>query len=154
MDIELLLGIGRFILATTLLLLLTVPTAFIIIQMEMKIIAQLALRYGPNRWIPTISLNSARSRSRPASAMRASSRCGRLMSAIRSTSDSCRRRNAMCRRCREAMLATDALRALADGRGGAKARIPAVSGRPMVPSFAGRGRGWRGAAEGPAVPTW
>lgn len=49
MDLELLLGIGRFILATTLLLLLTVPTAFIIIQMEMKIIAQLALRYGPNR---------------------------------------------------------------------------------------------------------
>ncbi len=33
MDWELLLGIGRFILATTLLLLLTVPTAFIIIQM-------------------------------------------------------------------------------------------------------------------------
>src|SRR5918995_105273 len=49
MDGELLLGIGRFVLATTLLLLLTVPTAFIIIQMEMKIIAQLALRYGPNR---------------------------------------------------------------------------------------------------------
>src|ERR671916_2639034 len=49
MDLELLLGIGRFLLATTLLLLLTVPTAFIIIQMEMKIIAQLALRYGPNR---------------------------------------------------------------------------------------------------------
>jgi NADH-quinone oxidoreductase subunit H len=49
MDWELLLGIGRFILATTLLLLLTVPTAFVIIQMEMKIIAQLALRFGPNR---------------------------------------------------------------------------------------------------------
>jgi NADH-quinone oxidoreductase subunit H len=49
MDGDLLLGIGRFVLATTLLLLLTVPTAFIIIQMEMKIIAQLALRYGPNR---------------------------------------------------------------------------------------------------------
>jgi NADH-quinone oxidoreductase subunit H len=49
MDWELILGIGRFLLATTLLLLLTVPTAFIIIQMEMKIIAQLALRYGPNR---------------------------------------------------------------------------------------------------------
>jgi NADH-quinone oxidoreductase subunit H len=46
---ELLLGLGRFVLATTLLLLLTVPTAFVIIQMEMKIIAQLALRYGPNR---------------------------------------------------------------------------------------------------------
>jgi NADH-quinone oxidoreductase subunit H len=49
MDLELLLGIGRFVLATTLILLLTVPTAFVIIQMEMKIIAQLALRYGPNR---------------------------------------------------------------------------------------------------------
>ncbi|MCC6617969.1 MAG: NADH-quinone oxidoreductase subunit NuoH [Chloroflexi bacterium] len=49
MDLELLLGIGRFLLATTLLLLLTVPTAFVIIQMEMKIIAQLALRFGPNR---------------------------------------------------------------------------------------------------------
>src|ERR671915_157051 len=49
MDWELLLGIGRFVLATTLLLLLTIPTAFVIIQMEMKIIAQLALRYGPNR---------------------------------------------------------------------------------------------------------
>ena len=49
MDWELILGLGRFVLATTLLLLLTVPTAFVIIQMEMKIIAQLALRYGPNR---------------------------------------------------------------------------------------------------------
>src|SRR4029450_7018842 len=49
MDWDLILGLGRFVLATTLLLLLTVPTAFIIIQMEMKIIAQLALRYGPNR---------------------------------------------------------------------------------------------------------
>ena len=49
MDFELLLGIGRFVLATTLLLLLTVPTAFVIIQMEMKIIAQMNLRFGPNR---------------------------------------------------------------------------------------------------------
>jgi len=49
MDWELVLGIGRFVLATTLILLLTVPTAFVIIQMEMKIIAQLALRIGPNR---------------------------------------------------------------------------------------------------------
>jgi len=49
MDWELILGIGRFVLATTLILLLTVPTAFVIIQMEMKIIAQLALRFGPNR---------------------------------------------------------------------------------------------------------
>jgi NADH-quinone oxidoreductase subunit H len=44
-----LLGIGRFVVATTLLLLLTVPTAFIVIQMEIKIIAQMQLRYGPNR---------------------------------------------------------------------------------------------------------
>jgi NADH-quinone oxidoreductase subunit H len=50
MDVgELLLGIGRFVLATTLLLLLTVPTAFIVIQLELKIIAQMQLRFGPNR---------------------------------------------------------------------------------------------------------
>ena len=49
MDWELLLGIGRFLLATTLLLLLTVPTAFIVIQMELKIIASMNLRMGPNR---------------------------------------------------------------------------------------------------------
>ncbi|MDQ6682984.1 MAG: NADH-quinone oxidoreductase subunit NuoH [Chloroflexota bacterium] len=49
MDWTLLLGIGRFILATTLLLLLTIPTAFIIIQMELKIIALMQLRIGPNR---------------------------------------------------------------------------------------------------------
>jgi NADH-quinone oxidoreductase subunit H len=49
MDIELLLGIGRFLLATTLLLLLTVPTAFIVIQMELKVIAGMNLRLGPNR---------------------------------------------------------------------------------------------------------
>ena len=40
MDLDLLLGLGRFVLATTLLLLLTVPTAFVVIQMELKIIAQ------------------------------------------------------------------------------------------------------------------
>ena len=49
MDIELLLGLGRFLLATTLLLLLTVPTAFIVIQMELKVIAGMNLRLGPNR---------------------------------------------------------------------------------------------------------
>ncbi len=49
MDFELLLGIGRFVLATTLLLLLTVPTAFIIIQMEMKLIARITCASGPNR---------------------------------------------------------------------------------------------------------
>jgi NADH-quinone oxidoreductase subunit H len=46
---ELLLGVGRFVLATTLLLVLTIPTAFVCIQMEMKIIAQMQLRFGPNR---------------------------------------------------------------------------------------------------------
>ena len=49
MDWELLLGIGRFILSTTLILLLTVPTAFIVIQMELKVIAGMNLRLGPNR---------------------------------------------------------------------------------------------------------
>jgi NADH-quinone oxidoreductase subunit H len=49
MDFQLLLGIGRFILATTLLLLLTIPTAFVIIQMELKVIALMQLRLGPNR---------------------------------------------------------------------------------------------------------
>jgi NADH-quinone oxidoreductase subunit H len=53
MDLELLLGIGRFILATTLLLLLTVPTAFIIIQIELKVIASMNLRLGPNRIGPS-----------------------------------------------------------------------------------------------------
>src|SRR6185436_7053993 len=50
MDVgELLLGIGRFVLSTTLLLVLTVPTAFIVIQIELKVIALMQLRYGPNR---------------------------------------------------------------------------------------------------------
>src|SRR5918996_767170 len=49
MDWDLVLGIGRFVLATTLLLLLTIPTAFIVIQLELKVIALMQLRYGPNR---------------------------------------------------------------------------------------------------------
>jgi NADH-quinone oxidoreductase subunit H len=49
MEFELLLGIGRFVLATTLLLVLTIPTAFIIIQLELKVIALMQLRLGPNR---------------------------------------------------------------------------------------------------------
>jgi NADH-quinone oxidoreductase subunit H len=49
MNLDLLLGIGRFVLSTTLLLLLTVPTAFIVIQIELKVIAGMQLRYGPNR---------------------------------------------------------------------------------------------------------
>ena len=46
---ESVLGLGRFVLATTLLLLLTIPTAFIVIQLELKVIALMQLRYGPNR---------------------------------------------------------------------------------------------------------
>jgi NADH-quinone oxidoreductase subunit H len=53
MDMELILGVGRFILSTTLLLLLTVPTAFVIIQMELKVIAGMNLRIGPNRVGPS-----------------------------------------------------------------------------------------------------
>jgi NADH-quinone oxidoreductase subunit H len=49
MNLDLLLGIGRFVLSTTLLLLLTIPTAFIIIQVELKVIAGMQRRYGPNR---------------------------------------------------------------------------------------------------------
>jgi NADH-quinone oxidoreductase subunit H len=49
MDLSLLLGIGRFVLATTLLLLVTIPTAFIIIYLELKVIALMQLRIGPNR---------------------------------------------------------------------------------------------------------
>src|SRR6266545_8281050 len=49
MDMDLVLGVGRFVLATTLLLLLTIPTAFIVIQLELKVIAGMQLRYGPNR---------------------------------------------------------------------------------------------------------
>jgi NADH-quinone oxidoreductase subunit H len=49
MNLDLLLGIGRFVLSTTLLLLLTIPTAFVIIQVELKVIAGMQRRYGPNR---------------------------------------------------------------------------------------------------------
>jgi len=49
MDLSLLLGVLRFLLATTLILVLTIPTAFVVIQMELKIIAGSQLRYGPNR---------------------------------------------------------------------------------------------------------
>src|SRR6266516_3362660 len=49
MDLSLLLGLGRFVLATTLLLLLTIPTAFVVIQLELKVIALMQLRLGPNR---------------------------------------------------------------------------------------------------------
>ena len=48
----------RFILAATAILLFTVPTAFVIIFMEMKVIAFLASRIGPNRIGPWGTLSS------------------------------------------------------------------------------------------------
>jgi NADH-quinone oxidoreductase subunit H len=42
-------GIVRFVIAVTIILLMTVPTAFLIIYMEMKIIALMNLRIGPDR---------------------------------------------------------------------------------------------------------
>jgi NADH-quinone oxidoreductase subunit H len=57
--IDSILGVGRFVLATTFLLLLTVPTAFIVGQMELKIMAQMQLRYGPNRVGPWGMFQSA-----------------------------------------------------------------------------------------------
>jgi NADH-quinone oxidoreductase subunit H len=50
--------IVRFILAATAILLFTVPTAFVIIFMEMKIIAFINLRLGPNRVGPWGTLSS------------------------------------------------------------------------------------------------
>src|SRR3954469_6666491 len=48
----------RFVLAATAILLFTVPTAFVIIFMEMKVIAFLASRIGPNRIGPWGTLSS------------------------------------------------------------------------------------------------
>ncbi|HEY7600262.1 MAG TPA: complex I subunit 1 family protein, partial [Candidatus Limnocylindrales bacterium] len=48
----------RFLLAATAILLFTVPTAFVIIFMEMKIIAFINLRLGPNRVGPWGTLSS------------------------------------------------------------------------------------------------
>ena len=43
------LPIVRFVVAVTVVLLMTIPTAFLIIYMEMKIIALMNLRIGPDR---------------------------------------------------------------------------------------------------------
>ncbi len=48
----------RFVVAVTVVLLMTVPTAFLIIYMEMKVIALMNLRYGPDRVGPFGSLLS------------------------------------------------------------------------------------------------
>ena len=50
--------IFRFILAATAILLVTIPVAFVIIFMEMKVIAFLASRIGPNRTGPWGTLSS------------------------------------------------------------------------------------------------
>jgi len=50
--------IFRFILTATLTLLITIPVAFVIIYMEMKVIAFLAGRIGPNRVGPWGALSS------------------------------------------------------------------------------------------------
>ncbi|HEY8868824.1 MAG TPA: complex I subunit 1 family protein [Candidatus Limnocylindrales bacterium] len=42
-------GIVRFVVAATIILLITIPTAFVIIYMEMKVIALMNLRLGPDR---------------------------------------------------------------------------------------------------------
>nr|MBA2255119.1 NADH-quinone oxidoreductase subunit H [Chloroflexota bacterium] len=51
--------IVRFVVAVTAVLLFTVPTAFIIIFLEMKVIAFINLRIGPNRTGPWGTLSSA-----------------------------------------------------------------------------------------------
>ena len=51
-------GIVRFIVAATAILLFTVPTAFVIIYLEMKLIALINLRLGPNRVGPWGTLQS------------------------------------------------------------------------------------------------
>jgi NADH-quinone oxidoreductase subunit H len=52
------LPIVRFAVAATVILLMTIPTAFLIIYMEMKVIAQMNLRIGPDRVGPFGSLLS------------------------------------------------------------------------------------------------
>ena len=52
------LAIARFVVAVTVILLMTMPTAFLIIYMEMKVIALMNLRIGPERVGPYGSLLS------------------------------------------------------------------------------------------------
>ena len=52
------LPIVRFVVAVTVILLMTIPTAFLIIYMEMKVIALMNLRIGPDRVGPFGSLLS------------------------------------------------------------------------------------------------
>src|SRR5436309_13012863 len=52
------LGIVRFIIAATAILLISIPIAFIIIYLELKVIALMNLRIGPNRVGPFGSLQS------------------------------------------------------------------------------------------------
>jgi NADH-quinone oxidoreductase subunit H len=52
------LAIARFVVAATVILLITVPTAFLIIYMELKVIALMNLRIGPDRVGPFGSLQS------------------------------------------------------------------------------------------------
>ncbi len=52
------LGIFRFVLAITMILLFSIPAAFIIIYMELKVIAYMNLRVGPNRVLPAGAAHS------------------------------------------------------------------------------------------------
>ena len=52
------LSIVRFVVAVTIILLMTIPTAFLIIYMELKVIALMNLRIGPDRVGPFGSLQS------------------------------------------------------------------------------------------------
>ena len=52
------LGIVRFVVAITAILLFSIPAAFIIIYMELKVIAYMNVRVGPNRVGPGGSLHS------------------------------------------------------------------------------------------------
>ena len=57
------LGIVRFVVAITAILLFSIPAAFIIIYMELKVIAYMNVRVGPNRVGPGGSLPDTQGRS-------------------------------------------------------------------------------------------